>query len=342
MGVNNSLVKDDRKPKFSVAIQSEGYKKMINNVLGDPKIAQRFVTTISSAVALNPVLQECDTMSIVSAALQGEALGLSPSASLGQYYLVPYNDKNKGCKVAQFQLGAKGYKQLAMRSGQYKDIDVIEIRRGEYKGRDKNTGRHIIEFIEDDEVREAAEVVGYAAWFELLNGFFKRVYWSKEKMEKHADTYSQAFSIEMYRKIERGEIPKSDMWKYSSFWYKNFDQMAQKTMIRHLISQWGIMSIEMQQAIEKDMAIFDDKGNAMFVENDDFIEGNAVVESVTDVDEPKQEASATKSATGRSRNRKENTAPAEAEPEEAEREITDNSPEEPEYAAMDDDDPLAF
>lgn len=340
MAVNNSLVQSEKKPKFSVVIQSDGYKKMINNVLGDPKVAQRFITTISSAVALNPVLQECDTMSIVSAALQGEALGLSPSPVLGQYYLVPYNDKNKGCKVAQFQIGAKGYKQLAMRSGQYKDIDVIEIRQGEYKGRDKNTGRHVIEFIEDDEARESAEVVGYAAWFELLNGFFKRVYWSKEKMEKHADTYSQAFNLEDYRKLQRGEIPKSDMWKYSSFWYKNFDQMAQKTMIRHLISQWGIMSIEMQQAIEKDMAIFDDKGNAVFVENDDFIEGNAVVENVAEEVAPEQETpQSQKQVSGRSRRGK--TATEEAAPVAEQTNILDDSYNAPAQAAPDDDDPLA-
>jgi recombination protein RecT len=157
-------------------------------------------------------------------------------------------------------------------------------------------------------------------------------------MEKHADTYSQAFSIEAYRKLQRGEIPKSDMWKYSSFWYKSFDQMAQKTMIRHLISQWGIMSIEMQQAIEKDMAIFDDKGNAMFVENDDFIEGNAVVENVSD--EVKDEPPTQKPTTTRSRREKPVTV--ETEPEEEYGENTDNPFEGPEYAALDDDDdPLA-
>lgn len=92
------------KPKFSIAIQTDAYKKLINNTLGDPKRASKFIASISSAVATNPQLQLCDAGSILSGALLGEALNLSPSPQLGQYYLVPFNDKQKG-KVAQFQLG---------------------------------------------------------------------------------------------------------------------------------------------------------------------------------------------------------------------------------------------
>ena len=145
------------KPKFSMAIQTEGYKKLINNTLGDPNRAKRFIASISSAVAMNQTLQQCDAGSILSGALLGEALNLSPSPQLGQYYLVPFNDKEKG-KVAQFQLGYKGYIQLAIRSGQYKDIDVIEVREGEFLGRDKVTGKYQFNFIED-EVADRKSVV---------------------------------------------------------------------------------------------------------------------------------------------------------------------------------------
>lgn len=264
MAVNNNLV-EKKKPKFSVAIQSDAYKRLINNTLGDPKKAERFVAAISSAVAVNPTLQECDAGSIISSALLGESLNLSPSPQLGHYYLVPRNSKKKGYKEANFQLGYKGYLQLAMRSGQYLDIDVIEVREGEYIGRDKITGKHKFEFIEDDVDRESREIVGYLAYFELLNGFKKSIYWSRIKMEKHADTYSEAFNLQSYKKLLAGEIPENELWKYSSFWYKNFTDMAFKTLLRQLISKWGIMSIDMQRAFEADIEA-EEKQAAEFVE----------------------------------------------------------------------------
>ncbi|WMJ85464.1 recombinase RecT [Anaerocolumna sp. MB42-C2] len=201
----------------------------------------------------------------------GEALNLSPSPQLGQYYMVPYKKKDRQGHVisveAQFQLGAKGYKQLAMRTGQYLDIDCIYIHEGEYLGRDRFSGKYKFEFIEDDEVKENLPIVGYLAYFELLNGFKKQLYWSRAKMEKHADTYSQAFNLEAYRKLQKGEIPKEELWKYSSFWYKSFDEMAEKTMIRQLISKWGIMSIEMEDAYTRDMSVIDEQGNPQYVDN---------------------------------------------------------------------------
>lgn len=244
--MNNQL---QNKPKFSLAIQSEGYKKLINNTLGDSKRAAKFIAAISSAVATNSSLQQCDAGSILSGALLGEALNLSPSPQLGQYYLVPFKDK------AQFQLGYKGYIQLAIRSGQYKDIDVIEVREGEYLGRDKTTGKHQFEFIEDEVERENKPIIGYMAYFEYLNGFYKNLYWSKEKMQKHALEYSQAYA---------SDIKKGTNY---SFWSKDFDGMAFKTMLRQLISKWGIMSIDMQEAITKDMAVVKEDGTYDYVDN---------------------------------------------------------------------------
>jgi recombination protein RecT len=254
-------------PKFSVAIQSEAYKKLINNTLGDPKRASRFIASISSAVATNPQLQECEAGSILSGALLGESLNLSPSPQLGQMYLVPFNNTKKGTKEAQFILGAKGYKQLAIRSGQYKDIDFIEVREGEYLGRDETTGKQQFKFIQNDEEREEKPIIGYLAYFELLNGFRKQLYWSKTKMEKHADKYSKAFNLEDYKKLQAGQIPQKDMWKYSSYWYADFTGMAEKTLYRQLISKYGVMSIEMQDAYTKDMAVLHENGDYDYVDN---------------------------------------------------------------------------
>lgn len=244
--MNNQL---QTKPKFSVAIQTEGYKKLINNTLGDPNRAKRFIASISSAVATNPSLQQCDAGSILSGALLGEALNLSPSPQLGQYYLVPFKDK------AQFQLGYKGYIQLAIRSGQYKDIDVIEVREGEYLGRDKITGKHQFEFIEDEVERENKSIIGYMAYFEYLNGFYKNLYWSKEKMQKHALEYSQAYA---------SDVKKGTSY---SFWSKDFNGMAFKTMLRQLISKWSVMSIEIQEAMTKDMTVVKEDGTYDYVDN---------------------------------------------------------------------------
>lgn len=101
--MNNQIVSS--KPKFSVVLQSEKFQRLINDTLGDKAKAQRFIASISSAVASNPKLQECETNTIISGALLGEALNLSPSPQLGQYFLIPYKDKNKGVVEAQFQLG---------------------------------------------------------------------------------------------------------------------------------------------------------------------------------------------------------------------------------------------
>jgi recombination protein RecT len=271
MAVNNSLAKSHNQSQSKLDITAyltrDAAKKQINQVIGG-KDGQRFITAIISATQTNKTLQECSNASILSAALQGEALKLPPSPQLGYYFMVPFNNKKSGTKEAQFQLSAKGYKQLAMRSGQYKDLDVIYIHQGEYKGRDKETGKQLFEFIQDDVEREALPVIGYLGYFELLNGFRKQIFWTKERMEKHADTYSMAFSLSKYKDLQEGKIPERDMWKYSSFWYKNFDEMAEKTMIRQLLSKWGILSIDMMEAYSSDMSVIREDGTYDYVDTE--------------------------------------------------------------------------
>lgn len=249
--MSNQLITN--KPKFSVAIQSDMYKNLINQTLGDKDRATRFIASISSAVATNQALQECDAGTILSGALLGESLNLSPSPQLGQYYLVPFNDSKKGYKVAQFQLGYKGYIQLAIRSGQYKKLNVLAIKKGELVKYDPLNEEIEVNLIDDEEERENAETVGYYAMFEYTNGFRKSMYWSKAKMEKHALKYSSGY------KAKKGY----------TYWEKDFDGMAYKTMLRQLISKWGIMSIDMQQAVEKDMTAINTDGTYEYVDNEE-------------------------------------------------------------------------
>lgn len=261
------------KISFMQYVATNSIQNAIQKIVGQD--SKRFISSITSAVTTNTQLSECTNDSIFSAALLGESLKLSPSPQLGQYFMVPFNlyqgkDENGKSiykKVAQFQLGYKGYIQLAIRSGQYRDIDVIEIREGEYQGRDKVSGKHLFNFIEDDDMRDSLPVIGYMAYFEYLNGFYKNMYWSKDKMEKHAVKYSTAYASDKKNKTDY------------SFWTKDFDGMAFKTMIRQLISKWGIMSIDFQLAYENDMAVIEND-KPRYVDNESVILPGTIEEEV--------------------------------------------------------------
>ena len=284
MADNTTLVNaPNNKPAFSSFMTSNAVQKRIGAMIsGDG--GPRFISSVVSAVSVNPALAECDYGTILSAALLGESLKLSPSPQLGQYYMVPFNDKKRNTKVAQFQLGYKGYIQLAIRSGQYKKLNVLAIKKGELIRYDPLFEEIEVSLIEDENKREQTETIGYYAMFELVNGFRKTMYWSREKMIAHADRYSMAFSASAYQKILDGKIPQNDMWKYSSFWYKDFDGMAYKTMLRQLISKWGVMSIDLQAALDKDTAVTYGDGSVEYVDNSaDFVQG---VVDVTPSEEP--------------------------------------------------------
>jgi len=258
---SNNTLQATQKPKFSAVIRSASYQKLIQSTLGNPSRAQRFISAITSAVAVNPALQECDPGTILSAALLGESLNLSPSPQLGQYYMLPFNDKKNNRKSAQFVLGYKGMIQLAVRSGCYRKIIVYPIKQGELIRFDPLEETIQVQLIEQEEQREATPNMGYYAMFEYTNGSFRKaMYWSQEKMELHADQYSPAFSLKTYLKIKNGEIPVGELWKYSSFWYKNFETMACKTMLRQLIGKWGVLSIDLQRAISSDERVIQEDG----------------------------------------------------------------------------------
>lgn len=244
---NTSIIPQNEEEKTKVAftayLSQDAVKRQINNVLGG-EAGPRFISSIVSAVTTTPGLRACNNASIVSGALLGESLKLSPSPQLGQFYLVPFGDK------AQFVLGYKGMIQLASRSGQYKKINVLAIKEGELVKYDPLNEEIEVNLIEDEEQRENTKTIGYFAMFEYVNGFRKTLYWSRAKMEKHAERYSAGY------KSKKGY----------TFWEKDFDAMAAKTMLRQLISKWGVMSVELQQAYLADGAAIKEDMTPEYVE----------------------------------------------------------------------------
>lgn len=267
------LVQAPQQKSFAELVRSK-----VSTVLVGKK-ADDFVTAVVSLMNQDPALKDCQPMSFVSSALQAQSLGLSLNKTLGQAWIVPFKDKkmkdinprtNEPYTMATFQIGYKGYIQLAIRSGQYRKINVLAIKDGELRHYDPLNEELHVDLIQDDVERECAPTIGYYAMFEYINGFRKTMYWSKAKMAAHADRFSQAFNLNakggQYPKVsfadfEAGKVKESDLWKYSSFWYKDFDGMAFKTMIRQILSKWGVMSVEMQQAYESDMRVINDNGD---------------------------------------------------------------------------------
>jgi len=229
------------KPKFSVAIKSEAYQKLINDTLGDKKAAMNFIADITSAVSASSILQSCDAGTILTAGLQAQRLNLPLTSGLGFVYIVPYNYR------AQFQVGYKGYIQLAQRSGQFEKLGVKEVHKGELKGYDE-FGDELVQF---DHKYDNEEVIGYFAYFKLLNGFKKTLYWTKEQCQAHAKKYSKSY----------GNGSTTDLWS------NQFSLMASKTVIKQLLSKYAPLSTELQQAIISDQAVIEQNGNYNYVDN---------------------------------------------------------------------------
>jgi recombination protein RecT len=247
--VTNSLTNLKKKLGLTAYLTQDAVKDQINKVVGG-KDGQQFITSIVSAVQANPQLQECTNTSILSSALLGQSLKLSPSPQLGHYYMMPFKNNKNNTTEAQFVMGYKGMIQLAIRSGYYKRLNVLAIKEGElvrYNPLDEDIE---VNLIEDEEQREAAPTIGYYAMFEYTNGFKKAIYWSKKKMEAHALRYSAGY------KAKKGY----------TFWEKDFDGMACKTMLRQLLSKWGAMDTNMQTAFEYDGSVVADDGTKTYVD----------------------------------------------------------------------------
>ena len=242
--------------KFNRTITNPDTQKYLAGVLGERKGS--FVNNLTALVANNAALQECQPFTIMFAALKATALNLPLENSLGMAYCIPYKDNKKGITVAQFQLGYKGFKQLALRSGQFATIPTAtDIKEGELKSRNRLTGECVFDFIEDDAERAKTKTIGYASYFKLLNGAESTFYMSVEEMQAHALRYSQTYRS------------KYDNVKQASKWTTDFDDMAKKTVIKLNLSKNAPLSVEMQDAIRADQSIQYEANKYEYTDNND-------------------------------------------------------------------------
>ena len=238
--------------QMTTFLSSNAVKNKVNAIVG-AKEGDKLISNLVSNIQQNPTLAECTQGSIVNGALAGHALKLD--FALQQAYLVPFKDNNAGVKNAQFCIGWKGYIQLALRSGQYKHINVSELKEGELKKFNRLTEEYEIEWIEDEFERNKKETTHYVAYIELINGFSKTLIWNKKQMQLHAEKYSASY---------KGDLKYNSK---KSFWSLDFDSQAKKTMIRQIISKFGVMSTEMQTAYNQDMGVIDENGKPTYVDN---------------------------------------------------------------------------
>ncbi len=246
MATNEVAKTDNKKPGIAGFLAQEAVKANVESVVG-VKDSQRFISAVVSAVQTNPTLAECTNASILSAALLGHSLNLPQSAQLGYFYLVPF--KNKTGTEATFQISYKGLIQLAMRSGQYKNMNVTDIREGELVAYNPIEDTYEFKPETDFAKRSQLKVIGYYAFFEMINGFKKGIYWSNEQLEAHAKKFSATYR------------------KGFGLWSTDFDSMAKKTMLRQLISKWGIMSVEMERAYTGDQGVIREDGTVDYIDN---------------------------------------------------------------------------
>jgi recombination protein RecT len=240
---------------FNQTITNPNTQKYLEEILHERKGA--FVSNLTALVANNVNLQECEPYTLMFAALKATALNLPIEPSLGMAHVIPYRNKKRGTVEAQFQLGYKGFQQLALRTGQYKTINTTEVRQGEIKKRNRLTGEIEWNFIEDEAERLKTPIVGYVNYFKLLNGFESTFYMSKEEAEAHAMRYSQTYRSS-YEDV-----------KNQSKWTTDFDAMAMKTVIKLNLSKNGVLSVELADAIRADQSIMRDENKYEYVDNDD-------------------------------------------------------------------------
>lgn len=203
-------------------MDSPAVKKRFEEVLCER--APQYMSSIVNLVNSDTNLKKCEPMSVIASCMVAATMDLPVDKNLGYAWVVPYGTK------AQFQMGYKGYIQLALRTGQYKAINVVEIREGELINWNPLSEEVEIDFTQ----RKSNKVIGYAGYFKLLNGFEKTVYWTKEEIEAHAKKFSKTYNFK------------------NGVWQTDFDSMAKKTVLRNLLSKWGILSIEMQKAYTAD------------------------------------------------------------------------------------------
>ena len=245
---------------MSIYLSNEKTKKYLQSILGNR--TGQFITSLTSLASSSKSLKNCDRNSLLACALKATSMELPFDPNLGFAWAVPYKT------TATFQIGIKGYIQLALRTGQYKALNARDVREGEFTGRDF-VGDPIINWL-DDEERTEKKIIGFMAGLQLVNGFKKVIYWSVPEIEKHAERYSQS-----YRKYKK--TGNQD----DAIWASQFEKMAEKTVLKALISRYGIMSTDMQQAVKSDQSkinvdIETDEENIEYIDNPDMIDAQTL------------------------------------------------------------------
>lgn len=249
----STQVVDPSKLGFKALMNTPAMKKKFTDILHEK--SDSFMGSLMTLVGGDNYLSQAEPMTIIASALKAATMDLPIDKNLGYAYVVPFNRSekvgNKWVKhnEAQFILGYKGYIQLAQRSGQYKALNAQAI----YDGQLIDWNPLTEEFTFDYKAKVSDEVIGYVGFFELLNGFKKTVYWTKQEIESHRIKNSKAYDKE----------------KLSGAWVDNYDSMAIKTVLRNMLSKWGLLSVEMQSAITSDEKVFRvDENNDLIEETD--------------------------------------------------------------------------
>lgn len=257
---------------FNQIIQNPNTQKYLESVLGERKGS--FVNNLVALVANNANLQVCEPYTIMFAAMKATALNLPLDNSLGFAYVLPYKDNKKNITVAQFQLGYKGVKQLALRTAQFLKLNATEVREGEFVRRDRLSGNIIFNFEDDAEKREKLPVIGYVSYFRLSSGFDSTLYMTKAEMEAHALRYSQTYRS------------KDTKIKAASKWTTDFDAMALKTVTKLNLSKNAPLSVELADAIKADQAVMYKQDEYSYMDNEqqeiDMAAAQAVAEKFND------------------------------------------------------------
>ena len=238
--------KQTQKPpaRIEELLNSQAYKERLKDVMGERAgIFAASIVTLSKTT-----LADCRPDSIIQSCLIAASMQLPISKDLGFAWIVPYNENQS--KVAQFQMGYKGYIQLAQRTNAYNSINVCEVFEGELVEFNRFTGKVVL----DQEKKTSDKIVGYYAFFEMKNGYSQHEFWTTEKVTEHAKKFSKTYG------------------KATSTWSKDFDKMAKKTVLKSLLSTWGMLSIEYQQdvlqrALKADQAVMTEEGEYTYVDN---------------------------------------------------------------------------
>ena len=237
--------------KFNQTIANPRTQDYLMQLLGEKKSS--FVNNLTALVSNNSQLQICDPLSVMYAGIRATTLDLPLDTNLGFAYVIPFKNTKENKYDAQFQIGYRGFIQLAMRSGQFKTINVRDVKEGEVVAEDFVSGEIQFQKLEKD--REKAATIGYVAYFRLTNGFEKMSYMTKSELEAHGKRFSQTFK------------------KGYGLWKDDFDSMASKTVLKLLLSKYAPLSIEMQNAIKSDQAIITDK-EEVYIDNQNLSENS--------------------------------------------------------------------